>query len=608
MNDSADEPQVETGIGNRLLFASQYVTNPTHKMGVPNWWSLENRLLDNVPYAGHKLYPFSTGSTEARDLNYQTQDEYQIADIYTTNNNMYDRFWKEYVNNINNPLFKVITGKFKLTEDEYSSLKFNDVIVFKESYWRLNSIQYIIGEDIHEVQLYKILDDLDSDFKIVDNHEPTWVPKPYSVPRTHWINSIVGPMNHIAANYSYTFGMGNNAIQQNAGGISHNGIIGNNNVIIDQSYNNTIQGNNNRLAATGSMIKGNYNYISSGSNITIFGNNNYVSQSCDNLILYGNNLTASAGSSNTVVYNNMSVTASNFYIQGSGSIQTIISQSVASSSITIPGVDGDILFNKNGSLGVTGPAFVGGLRYNNILNSFYAAGGDASVASSSVGLANGAATADGAVGLAGASADAVNSVAMVGANTTAGADGSFAVGNGAQTLAPDSIAIGPSIATNNYAIAMGLNTTSNGLVSVGIGNSTTADGAYSLTTNYFTSANGSKSVAMNDYTQANGVACISLGTEKSCSGDFSIVSGLRNDVGLNGDRSAIIGGADNTCNHWESVILGCHNVTSSANETVYMHRIELIDNIGHTIIMASTNGNKWALNITNAGALNIQAI
>lgn len=110
------------------------------------------------PYAGHLDEPYSGGTI---DLNYG-ELPYLMYDgpNQITNNNLYNRFWKNYISQIAEG--RLVTSKFYLTDVDISFLRnnLNTKLFVKDSYYFINKIidYNPVDNELTKVELLKIID------------------------------------------------------------------------------------------------------------------------------------------------------------------------------------------------------------------------------------------------------------------------------------------------------------------------------------------------------------------------------------------------------------------------------------------------------------------
>ncbi len=116
-----------------------------------------NVLITQYPYFGHYSNPVATVNGE--DLNYGSETPLHNIEG-NPNNNLYNKYWLEYVNELYSVEARKMTAFFNLDLVTYYSLGFDDLIFIKDSYWRVlkvNQFQPNLDE-LTQVELIKILD------------------------------------------------------------------------------------------------------------------------------------------------------------------------------------------------------------------------------------------------------------------------------------------------------------------------------------------------------------------------------------------------------------------------------------------------------------------
>ena len=115
-------------------------------------------------------YPFCHHYSMAGDLVTETDTDirFKAGNILNqsslvetqTGNDVYNGYWKRYLNNIYNKDARIQTAYFYLTSQDISDFKYNDKVFIKDSYWFINKISsYAIGVDNStKVELIKALE------------------------------------------------------------------------------------------------------------------------------------------------------------------------------------------------------------------------------------------------------------------------------------------------------------------------------------------------------------------------------------------------------------------------------------------------------------------
>ena len=234
------------------------------------------------PYAGHYDDPY----TPTLDIHYGevTYEYYGILLNSLTNNNLFNTYWRNYINQITNG--KLITSNFLLKETDINFIKdnLNARIFIKDSYYVINKITDYkpLESGLTKVELLQI--DKGTTFTPTDT--------PPTVNFTTANQLSIGTTKPVVNTNKSRNGNNINTRQAN--------VIGGNNYM-GAGSSGTINGNNNTIGgnSTGINVQGNGNTVSSGlQNVTIVGNDTTVTESNTSVI-------------NGVVFNNGLITSTN---------------------------------------------------------------------------------------------------------------------------------------------------------------------------------------------------------------------------------------------------------------------------------------------------------
>jgi hypothetical protein len=124
-------------------------------------WRLKTRLDGTVrfdvdfPYAGmldNTLNPtFDLGFAQPKAINYG------IGNMIYTNGNLFNRYWKKTIEEITDKDSKIIKGKFRLNEVEFSELSFRKIYLLDKQYYRLYSVKHNLNSNnLVDVELLKL--------------------------------------------------------------------------------------------------------------------------------------------------------------------------------------------------------------------------------------------------------------------------------------------------------------------------------------------------------------------------------------------------------------------------------------------------------------------
>ena len=129
------------------------------KSCAPSWNFVSNSSgtssESQYPYAGHLDDPYLSTT----DINFGVPAEiFWSGDIYYTNNNLYNKYYKKFIEEITDKNSKIIAAKFYLNPNDISELDFRKKVFVNGLYYRLNSVKDYnpIVKNTTEVELIKI--------------------------------------------------------------------------------------------------------------------------------------------------------------------------------------------------------------------------------------------------------------------------------------------------------------------------------------------------------------------------------------------------------------------------------------------------------------------
>jgi hypothetical protein len=108
--------------------------------------------VTSYPYVGH----FDNPLIPTWDLNFATCAFYYYQPLTLTDNNLYNRYWRRTMGQINNG--KMLTAMFNLKESDIQLLELNDKIRIDNSWWNINRvIDYNAnGNELTQVELISV--------------------------------------------------------------------------------------------------------------------------------------------------------------------------------------------------------------------------------------------------------------------------------------------------------------------------------------------------------------------------------------------------------------------------------------------------------------------
>ena len=138
----------ETNI--RILYDKTTAGQPLATCGqfyIYDYGSVGQINLTSYPLVGH----FDDPLTPTFDINFAICDYYYYQPTSLTENNLYNRYWRRTMGQINNG--KMLTALFNLKEPDIQALKLNDKIRIDNSWWNINKV---IDYDANAHKLTKV--------------------------------------------------------------------------------------------------------------------------------------------------------------------------------------------------------------------------------------------------------------------------------------------------------------------------------------------------------------------------------------------------------------------------------------------------------------------
>lgn len=138
----------ETNI--RILYDKTTAGQPLATCGqfyIYDYGSVGQINLTSYPLVGH----FDDPLTPTFDINFAICDFYYYQPTSLTENNLYNRYWRRTMGQINNG--KMLTAMFNLKEPDIQAMKLNDKIRIDNSWWNINKI---IDYDANANKLTKV--------------------------------------------------------------------------------------------------------------------------------------------------------------------------------------------------------------------------------------------------------------------------------------------------------------------------------------------------------------------------------------------------------------------------------------------------------------------
>ena len=268
------------------------------------------------PYSGMYDDPY----TPTEDIGFNLTNEIYWANVFNnvitfSNNNLYNKYYKKFIEEITDTNSKIVNGYFYLTPSDISNLSFRKQYYFEGQYFRLNKVEnYNPINPITKCEFLKIKEATVFSASTQTSH---------------------GGRQDLDGRRTPTFGQGN--------GTATNG---------------------NSIGNRGITTTGSGNYVSgSVQGVNITGSNNSIFSGARNVIIQGDGNTVKSGLKNVQLINsnNQTVTESNVMyindeIQGSGSFETRDADFIANENIRTYLIDtagGNVLARFSSSYGTT---------------------------------------------------------------------------------------------------------------------------------------------------------------------------------------------------------------------------------------------------------------
>lgn len=286
-DDVYENPVKNTNVGCRMVYYN----------GVDSCGNYPYYFDDNQFY----VYPQASTlnslnqNSSARDLNFKTRNNDVLTAV--TKNNLYELYWKNYIDSVNNEHFKLVEATVHLDEIDLYKLKLNDTIVYDGCYWHINKLVYNIGENLHNVELLKVNDNYENG-RINFGHDFSAITGVGIIarPPAHVIN--VGTINNVTIGPALVIGSANTVKPIHLSASSNNIlIVGDGNEVTNNNKNLTIFGDNNKASNVSNSIILGSNITATTSNSTIIGgslfleNGNQLAQGLKHNINSGDTIT-----------------------------------------------------------------------------------------------------------------------------------------------------------------------------------------------------------------------------------------------------------------------------------------------------------------------------
>ena len=272
-------------------------------------WSLEGTRFRAYPYLGHLNDPLDP----VYDINFgQTVGLYYPQRI-TTNNNLFNIYWENFINELSDRDSRIITAEFYLNPFDIADFKFSDNIFIRDQYFKVNKI---INYDPTKEALVKI-ELIKSQYITVPRSyrnisNPTDSRGNIGLSGTQQLRPVLNSGGVLTTSGNTPLGSG--TIISGRDNVGSGLIIGRGN--LQSSQNAMIVGVNNNILSgnDGSVVSGNQNTINSSIDLKpafVFGSNNTHSGSG---LVVGDTNTIGIGTIDTYLFgsnNNIQATTEN---------------------------------------------------------------------------------------------------------------------------------------------------------------------------------------------------------------------------------------------------------------------------------------------------------
>lgn len=544
---------------------------PQSENGATNKWRFENTDYSLYPYLGHFNHPLKP----SYDINFGQTDGLYYDTTFVTNNNLYETYWSNSVDELMDKSSRIITGNFYLNAEDIADFKFNDSIFIDGQYYKVNKINYDPTKTItSQVELIK------SNYVTVPI-EQSVVVGPDAPIRNPDGTPVFNPLPPI----SVPIKPGNISTS------STNNISGTDNIVLGKNNNvfgedNYVSGINNIISSKNSIITGSGNTVSTSSErVLIVGNNNTISSGITNSIIFGEGLTATQ--SDTVIVPNLEVDGDVFTDTNNIVIVSDQSEIIGASDFNA------ILAGENNEIDDSGNSSIIGGENNTVANnqnSGVILGRDNSVGGSNRSVIMGGDD---------------NSIVIGSNSAIIGGEGhSMTLHNrsviiGGQNITSDA---SDTVYVPNLKLFGGLNAEDDNIIIVSNNSTVTGDNNVIIAGDTNNINGGSDNIILggsNNQTLITPLRCGTLGGQNNINRgtNNTILGGQSNQTDLTGwsgilggidntivsaQFSAIIGGEDNTLSGNRSVILGCTSLFATENNAVFVPNLVIVDSFTPT--------------------------
>lgn len=259
----AIEYKNDTNVGPRFLFfKKQDINSSTARFRFQRHNIITNASYAGYtfyPYAGHIQYPFDLANS--KDVNFQTLIEYKGKDAllftgtpgmysggtaYMTNNNLYNIFWRDYLNNYIDKTARFVECYVNLTTYDIQNIKLNDTIQIDDTRFYINKIVDFScnrKDTLTKLELIKIVDNLVDYTPYVTSNTAGYVVNTSTLNN----NLSIGGNNIFNSNGNLAIGSGNISTSTGSSVMIGNNIVSNGSIVM---------GNNVSISEPGNVVIG----------------------------------------------------------------------------------------------------------------------------------------------------------------------------------------------------------------------------------------------------------------------------------------------------------------------------------------------------------------
>lgn len=311
-------------------------------------WVFEGDTYSLYPYLGHFSHPLRP----SYDINFGQTDGLYYETNVVTNNNLYEVYWKNAVEELMDKSSRIITGNFYLNAQDIADFKFSDTIFIDGQYYKVNKITYDPTKTItSNVELIK------TNYVTVPIQQSITI-----LPEGPIRNPNGTPVLNPAPPIRLPIKPGNISTSST------------NNV---QGIDNIVTGNNNNVFGQDNYVSGKDNTVSSKNNIVTGSGNTIDSISDRNLIVGAGNKVSSGYTRNVIFGDNVEIERDDLFITRTASIisskgnikieeDNLDSSIISAVDSNIKGKSNNIISSSGSSINNSGSTID---NFNNIIGS-----------------------------------------------------------------------------------------------------------------------------------------------------------------------------------------------------------------------------------------------